>query len=381
MKTGNKILIRLCFLILLGMNIITCKAWGYDEYLEGTGTTTPISISKELKLSGVVTTFAGTTGTMGATNGIGLAASFWNIDGITSDGTNLYIVDYSNNSLRQAAIATATVSTLAGNCFLSSAFGSADGTGCLASFTNPSGITTDGTNLYVADMANQTIRKVVIASGAVTTLAGSAGLTGSADGTGSAARFNFPTGITIDGTNLYVADMGNQTIRKVVISSGAVTTLAGSAGLTGSADGTGSAARFWNPSGITTDGTNLYLTDYSNGTLRKIVIASGVVTTLVGTAGTAGSADGTGPAASFSGPNGITTDGINLYVADKLNSTIRKVVISSGAVTTLAGSAGLTGSVDGTGLAARFFNPNGITTDGVSLFVTDTGNFTIRKIQ
>jgi hypothetical protein len=105
---------------------------------------------------------------------------------------------------------------------------------------------------------------------AVTTLAGSAGSSGSTDGTGTAARFNNPSGITSDGSNLYVADSGNNTVRKVVIASGVVTTLAGTAGSYGSTDGTGTAARFNNPSDIITDGTNLYIADFGNNTIRKI---------------------------------------------------------------------------------------------------------------
>ena len=159
----------------------------------------------------------------------------------------------------------------------------------------------------------------------VTTIAGTAGVIGSADGTAAAARFHYPFGITTDGGNLYVADTYNNTVRKIVISTGAVTTIAGTAGTTGSADATGAAATFLSPTGITTDGTNLFLTDYGNNTVRKIVISTGAVTTIAGTAGALGSADGTGAAATFSTPFGITTDGTNLYVADTNNSTIRKI--------------------------------------------------------
>jgi len=255
----------------------------------------------------------------------------------------------------------------------------ADGTGAAARFSYPHGITTYGTGLYVADANNYTIRKVVIATGVVTTLAGI--VPGSADGTGSAARFYLPSGITTDGTSLYVADTYNHMIRRVVIATGVVTTLAGTAGSSGSADGTGAAARFSYPHGITTDGTNLYVADTNNHTIRKVVIATGGVTTLAGTAGSSGSADGTGPAARFEYPHGITTDDTNLYVADTENSTIRKVVIATGGVTTLAGVAGSTGSADGTGPAGRFNAPWGVTTDGMSLFVADSNNQTIRKVE
>ena len=156
----------------------------------------------------------------------------------------------------------------------------------------------------------------------VTTLAGSSN--GYLDGTGTSASFSYPQGITIDGTNLYVGDAGNHLIRKIVISTGAVTTLAGT-GSSGSTDNTtGTSASFSGPIGITTDGTNLYVADYYNHLIRKIVISTGVVTTVAGT-GSSGSANGTGTSASFNLPRGITTDGTNLYVAEYGNHLIRKI--------------------------------------------------------
>ena len=214
-------------------------------------------------------------------------------------------------------------------------------------------------------------------SAAVTTLAGTAGSSGSADGTGTAATFNQPYDGTVDNGNLYVTEFGNHLIRKIVISSGVVTTFAGT-GSRGSADGTGTAASFNYPQGITNDGTNLFVADVGNHLIRKIVISSGVVTTIAGT-GSAGNADGTGTAASFNAP-GITNDGTNLFVADRRNNTIRKVVISTGVVTTFAGT-GSAGSADGTGTAASFNYPQSITHDGTSLFVMDLSNHTIRKID
>ena len=268
---------------------------------------------------------------------------------------------------------SAAVTTLAGTAGSS---GSADGTGTAATFNQPYDGTVDNGNLYVTEFGNHLIRKIVISSGVVTTLAGT-GSSGSADGTGTAASFYSPGGITSDGTNLFVADVGNHLIRKIVISSGVVTTIAGT-GSTGSSDGTGTAASFNLPFGITNDGTNLFVVDAQNHLIRKIVISSGVVTTFAGT-GSRGSADGTGTAASFNAP-GITNDGTNLFVADRRNNTIRKVVISTGVVTTFAGT-GSAGSADGTGTAASFNYPQSITHDGTSLFVMDLSNHTIRKID
>jgi len=326
----------------------------------------------------VVTTLAGTAGLSGSADGMGSAALFRGPGGVTTDGTNLYVADSGNNTIRKIVITTGAVTTLAGTAGSS---GSTDGTGNAALFSGPGGITTDGTNLYVADSGNNTIRKIVISTGTVTTLAGTAGLSGSTDGMGSAARFSGPGGITSDGTSLYVADSGSSTIRKIVISTGTVTTLAGTAGLSGSTDGTGSAALFNHPTGITTDGANLSVADSGNCTIRNIVISTGIVTTLAGTAGLSGSADGTGNAALFSNPGGIATDGTSLYVADTNNNTIRKIAMSTGAVTTLAGTAGFSGSTDGTASTAQFDRPGGITTDGTNLYVADSGNSTIRMVR
>ena len=324
---------------------------------------------------------------------------------VTSDGTNLYVADYLNNSIRQINIATGFDATIAGNVL--GLAGSLDGTGTAATFNAPRDITTDGTNLYVADTGNYTIRKIVISSGVVTTLAGSAGAAGSVDADiGTDARFNIINGITTDGKRLYVTD-SNNTIRKITIDpgvagavySGPVTTVAGTPGLTGTAgatDGTQGAARFNLPQHITTDGPNLYVTDFTSSTIRKIVIATGAVTTIAGKFEPGGpgilesdSTDGTGQTARFNQPNGITTDGANLYVTDSYYNTVRKIVLPapgavySGPVTTIAGGAsGAAGGLtEGIGAVAKFNFPIGITTDGKSLYIADNQNHRIRKIQ
>jgi len=324
--------------------------------------------------TGVVTTLAGIAGDPGSLDATGTAATFHTPYGIVTatDGTSLFVADTGNSTIRKIDIASGLVSTLTGSAGVS---GSTDGTGTAALFRAPGGITTDGTNLYVADTGNNTIRKIDIASGLVSTLTGSAGVSGSTDGTGAAATFNLPFGIITDGTNLYVADTGNSVIRKVVISTGSVTTM------TVTDETTGTAATFHTPYGIATDGTSLFVADTGNNTIRKIDIASGVVTTFVGTAGVPGSTDGTGAAASFNHPAGLTMDGTILYIADTGNNTIRKAVISSRLVTTLAGIAGNPGSLDATGTAASFARPVGISSSGSILYVADTLNSTIRKIQ
>jgi hypothetical protein len=229
-------------------------------------------------------------------------------------------------------------------------------------------------------MCNHKIRKIVISTGAVTTIAGTGSIGSTDHNTGTSASFNQAHGITTDGTNLYVADTFNHKIRKIVISTGAVTTLAGT-GSAGSTDhNTGTSASFHHPSGITTDGTNLYVSNNSTHTIRKIVISTGAVTTLAGTGSIGFTDHNTGTSASFNYPSGITTDGTNLYVADLNNHKIRKIVISTGAVTTLAGSSA--GSTDhNTGTSASFHHPTAITTDGTNLYVVDYSTHIIRKID
>ena len=324
----------------------------------------------ELSLSAIVTTLAG-DGSGNAIDGTGTSASFNSPYGITTDGTNLYVTD--RHKIRKIVISTGVVTTFAG----SYNSGAQNGQGENASFYWPLDITTDGTNLYVADKSNFEIRQIVISTGVVTTLAGT-GWSGSTNGTGTAASFTYPTGITTDGTNLYVTDKTISLIRQIVISTGVVTTLAGT-GFRGSTDGTGTSASFNYPSKITTDGTNLYVSEIGGNLIRQIVISTGVVTTLAGT-GWSGSTDGTGTSASFSFPRSITTDGTNLYVAEQSNQLIRKIVISTGVVTTLAGD-GAKNSIDGTGTSASFNSPYGITTDGTNLYVTEEGGSLIRKIE
>jgi sugar lactone lactonase YvrE len=195
---------------------------------------------------------------------------------------------------------------------------------------------------------------------------------GSADGAGSSARFYRPSGVAVDGSgNVYVADVSNHTIRKIT-SAGVVSTLAGSAGMPGSTDGTGSAARFFQPEGVAVDASgNVYVAD-GGSTIRKIT-AAGVVSTLAGLAGMDGSADGTGSAARFDDAIGATVDGSgNVYVADTGNHTIRKVT-ATGVVTTIAGRAGFLGAVPGP-LPATLYLPFGVAFAPTGDLIVTTSN-------
>jgi streptogramin lyase len=357
-------------------------------------------------------TLAGNAG-YGSLDGTGSSARFFLPSSVTVDSAgNVYVADTVNSTIRKVTPA-GVVTTLAG---LAGNVGSADGTGSSARFNWPSGVAADsGGNVYVADTRNNTIRKVTPA-GVVTTLAGLAaqydnagnlvaGGSGSLDATGSAARFAGPQGLAVDSAgNIYVGDTGNSTIRKVT-PGGEVTTLAGLAaqydnagnlvaGGSGTADGTGSAARFAGPVGVTVDSTgHVYVADTQNNTIRKIT-AAGVVTTLAGLPAQVqmdangnpfpGSDDGTGSAARFWNPQGAAVDSAgNVFVADAYNNTIRKVT-PAGGVTTLAGLAGSKGAADGAGNAARFWYPFGVAVDiAGNVYVADSDerqHFTIRKV-
>jgi sugar lactone lactonase YvrE len=324
----------------------------------------------------VVSTMAGEKMTHGSTDGTGAAARFNFTTGTATDGANLYVLDSYSHTIRKMIISSGEVTTFAGTAGIS---GSNDGTGTATRFNTPQGVTTDGNNLYVTDTLNCTIRKIRIATGEVTTLAGAAGVFGSTDGVGPAARFAAPYGITNDGSNLYVTDTYNGTIRKVVISTGEVTTLAGTANSFGFADGMGITAQFNFLSGITSVGANLYVVDSGSNIIRKINKQSGAVTTIAGVAGLSGSTDGIGTSALFSSPQSIVGDGTSLYVADSVNAVIRKIDLSTKNVSTLAGAANIFDSIDGNAASARFLSPNGITANATNIFVTDMG--IIRKIE
>ena len=315
----------------------------------------------------MVTTLAGSTN--GNNNGTGTAAKFNAPSGVAVDSSGqVYVADQGNHRIRKIDPA-GVVTTFAG-----STSGSADGTGTAAQFNRPAGVAVDSRgNVYVADIDNHRIRKIS-PTGVVTTLAGSS--SGYMDGTGTAAQFNGPYGVAVDSSGqVYVADYNNHRIRKIS-PVGVVTTLAGST--SGSADGTGTAAQFNFPNCVAVDSSgHVYVGDTWNHRIRKISPA-GVVTTFAGS--TSGSADGTGTAAQFNQPSGVAVDSSgNVYVADTLNHRIRKIS-PAGVVTTFAGSS--SGDDDGTLADAKFNNPSGVAVDSSGHFyVADRNNHRIRKIS
>lgn len=317
-----------------------------------------------------LSTLAGSVGNAGLVNGAALTSQFNFPAGIVIGSDNsIYVADQFNATVRKIS-PTGVVST-----YVSSS---------ASKLSHPTGLAIDSKGvLYIADPLSQGVFSVST-NGSVTLIAGGTGVggTGSAvsvDGVGAAATFYGPRGIAVDTSgNLYVTDTANYTIRKIT-SGGVVTTLAGSGGIQGSADGVGTAARFFMPVGIAIDDNGvLYVTDSDNCTIRKIT-PNGVVSTLAGNPGVAGSADGVGALAQFNYPTGIAVDKLgNIFVCDQFNSTIRKIT-QTGVVTTLTGLVSTQGAVDGVGAAARLAWPYSITVDANGkLYISDFENYTIR---
>jgi sugar lactone lactonase YvrE len=318
-------------------------------------------------------TLAGSVGKAGLVDGAGSGALFSKPTGLAVDGGgNLYVADSTNYAVRKVTPA-GMVTTIMDQ----QTIGAAVNLGIFLFV--PKGVAVDGSgNVYVSG-ANVILK--LSSTGVISLLAGSPQfLNGFADGPLAQAQFNSPLGLAVDGSgNLYVADGGNHAVRKISPSLGVVSTLAGDPPQFGFADGTGSAARFEQPTGVALDSSgNVFVTDSGGAFTVRKVTPGGVVTTIAGTAGAIGFADGTGGAAQFNALNGIAIDSAgNLYVTDDTN-TIRKVT-AAGVVTTLAGTSGSTGSTDGTGASALFSGPNGIAVDATGdLFVADSFNDTIR---
>jgi sugar lactone lactonase YvrE len=376
---------------------------------------------RKITPAGIVSTLAGTAGVRGGNDGTSADAQFINPTGIAVDAAgNVFVADKINVSVRKISPA-GVVTTLAG---VAGQRGTTDGTRDVARLGILGGAAIDATgNIYVGEWVSNTVRKIA-PNGTVTTIAGQAGVYGTADGVGTAATFMFPYSVALDANgNIWVGDLigslrkiapdgtvttiipssaGHQTITALAIASndtlyfatgrhtihrrstdGTVTLIAGAADVRGSTDGPGTTARFSSPFGLTLDSTgNLFVADRDNNTIRKIT-AEGTVSTIAGLApdNAAGMSDGSLSAARFSalGQVAATAAG-ELYVADTVNSTIRKVS-RDGAVTTLAGKAGQRGGVDGTGDQARFDSPYGLALAGDgTLYVSDATANTIRKV-
>jgi DNA-binding beta-propeller fold protein YncE len=331
----------------------------------------------------VITTVAG-NGTAGFSGdgGPATSASLETPIGIAVDvAGNLYIADTANNRVRKVSPG-GIITRVAGSGVRG--FSGDGGLATSASLWNPSGLAVDAAgNLYIADASNNRIRKVS-PSGIITTVAG--GGTGyfSDGGPATSGSLVFVQGVAVDPAgNLYIADRYTMCIRKVS-PSGTISTVAGNGLWAFSGDGgpATSASLSW-PDGVALDvAGNLYIADTANNRVRKVSPA-GIITTVAGN-GTGGFSGDGGPATSASlySPYGMALDGAgNLYIADTGNNRIRKVS-PSGTISTVAGS-GISGfSADGEPATSALLNrPHGVALDTAgNLYIADTGNNRIRKV-
>jgi len=320
-----------------------------------------------------VSTLAG-SGAEGFANGTGTAASFNFPSGVVVDAAgNLFVADWNNNVIRKIAPG-GVVTTFAG----SGTPAAADGTGVSASFSGPSALAIDATgNLYVADEGNNEVRKVTPA-GVVSTLAGN-GVKGFTDGQGKAASLYGPNAIAVDAAgNVYLGDIYKV---RMISPSGLVTTIAGS-GTSGFANGTGAAASFAVISGIAVDAQgNIFVGDNGNNCMVRKVTQAGVVSTYAGTGMQAGPVTGPVGTTSLVGVSGMIVDRSgNLYFADGAYNLVRKIDAATGMVSVVAGSTGL-GAANGNYLSATFFQPNDVAMDAAgNIYVADSRNNLIRKV-
>ena len=351
---------------------------------------------KKLTPSGSASFYAGgSTGSQpGALDGPLLTATFNSpsdcaviataVSGVTT--TKLYVVESTGNRVRVLndthvdAFIPSTASTAAGT-------GDADGTAASALFNGPTGICTDGTNLFVADTGNNKMRKIVVGSATVSTWGPPVGITtrGFRDGAAAIQRYNAPTDCVGTGTSdtIYVADRGNHRLRRV--SGTASATVAGAlagAGDADATDGTVSApafGRLWAPISVVGNAatpTALFALEAGGRKIRTVTLTAAGAVTAVSTTTTAGASNG---AVVFPGYTQCCQSSSAAYFCtDAANHVVRKVAADGDTV--FAGAAGSSGSLDATGAAARFSSPWGIACDGTNLFVTDSGSGKIRKI-
>lgn len=337
-----------------------------------------------------VTTFAGSS--QGYLDGSSASSRFFAPTDacVSPDGAFIYVADYSGHRIRKINKTTNQVSTLAGN----GTSGNSNGVGQNAQFSFPTGlaISSDGSLLFVADNGNSLIRKISLSDNTVVTIAGDGNFDHADNANGLSASFNQPSDLVLRGDSvLFITDTENHVIRKMNLSTTEVTTVVGYVGVNGFLDGIGTAAAVSYPAGITisADGASLYLADNGNNMIRKISLPDYTVAVFAGNASPSYSDNVIGIQAGFYSPQGISIDPLStyLYVSDTYNHRIRKINLTTTEVVTIAGDGSVppasTFANNSNGLQAKFFYPTNcaVSPDGLSIYVADQGNFKIREVK
>ena len=339
---------------------------------------------------GIITTVAG-NGYNGYTgdDGLAISAEVSAPGGVVADSSgNLYIASYGSSVVRKVEASTGIITTIAGNGI--AGYSGDGGLATNAKLNQPCGLAIDAAgNIYIADTGNSRIRKVTASTGIITTVAGNGtfGYTGDG-GAATSAEVSLVETLTVDAAgNLYIPDEDNNVVRKVAASTGIITTVAGT-GATGYSGDGGPAvsAKLYHTASVALDASgNLYIVDGSNNVIRKVTVASGVITTIAGN-GTAGYTGDNGSALSAKlnpSSGGIVVDSAgDIYFSDRLNSVIRKVISSSGLISTIAGNGvdGYSGD-GGPATSAELAQPQGIGLDSVgNIYIADIYNNRVREV-
>ncbi len=303
---------------------------------------------------------------------------------------NVYFTDYSNQRIRKITVSTGMISTVTGNG--TAGYSGNNGPATSAMLYNPWGISLDSSdNIYITDMFNNRIRKTTVSTGIITNLAGSSSVTSYSGDNGQAtsATFSRPRSVAVDTSgNVYIADTGNNRIRKITISTGVLTTVVGSStsgSFTGD-DGTATSATLNGPYSVVLDSSgNLYIADRSNNRIRKVTVSTGIISTIAGTGSASYSGDnGAATSATLNGPRGLSFDSSgNLYISDQTNHRVRKITTSTGIITTIAGSStsgGFSGDRDAA-TSAKLYTPSNTAVDSSgNVYIADVDNQRIRKV-
>ena len=300
---------------------------------------------------------------------------------------NIYIADSGNEVIRKVNAATNVISTVAGNGVED--FSGDGGPATAASFDNPRGITLDAAgNLFIADAGNCRIRKVTAANGLISTVAGNGQIDYTGDGgAATAAAITFPYGVAVDASgNLFIVDSGNYVIRKVTAATGKISTVAGNGDFGYTGDGTAATAAGIGPSAIALDASgNFYIADMSNNRIRKVTVATGIISTVAGNDNEAYSGDGgAATVASLDTPQGVALDSSgNVFIADYFNLRIRKVTVATGIISTVAGTGFVQfGGDNGQATLATLSTATDVALDtSGNLFVMDADNARVRKVN